>query len=109
MVNFDLLTCNFKRSQMTDKQKEEVVVIISHPEPEAEKQSEDIVTAFDIQAASDAGINYDKLIESYGCFAMTDELKAKMEKLTGRKPHRFLRRNIFFCHRDLDYILKTYE
>ena len=40
---------------------------------------------------------------------MFDEHVEKIEKLTGRKAHHFLRRRIFFCHRDLDYILKTYE
>jgi tryptophanyl-tRNA synthetase len=25
------------------------------------------------------------------------------------KPHRFIRRDIFFCHRDLDVILEKYE
>jgi len=74
-----------------------------------EQPTEDIVTAFDIQAATDAGINYDKLIESYGCFKLFDDHIAKIEKLTGQKAHRLLRRRIFFCHRDLDYILKTYE
>ena len=80
-------------------------------QPTAEEQptTEDIVTAFEIQAATDEGINYDKLIESYGCYKLFDEHIAKIEQLTKRKAHRFLKRNIFFCHRDLDYILKTYE
>lgn len=29
--------------------------------------------------------------------------------MTGALPHRFIRRNIFFCHRDLDVILNRYE
>lgn len=33
----------------------------------------------------------------------------KLEKLTGEKPHRFLRRNIFFCQRDLNVCLDSYE
>jgi tryptophanyl-tRNA synthetase len=32
-----------------------------------------------------------------------------MEYLTGKKAHRFIRRGIFFSHRDLDVILKTFE
>ena len=40
---------------------------------------------------------------------MTDELRAKIETLTGEKPHRFIRRGIFFCHRDLDICLNNYE
>ena len=37
-----------------------------------------------------------------------DHLKI-IEKLTGEKPHRFLRRGIFFCHRDMEIILNSYE
>lgn len=70
---------------------------------------EDIVTSFGIQAATNKGIDYDKLIERFGCYPITDEIKQKIEQLTGRKPHRFIRRNIFFCHRDLDLMLKKYE
>ena len=40
---------------------------------------------------------------------MTHELKEKMERLTQMKLHRFIRRGIFFCHRDLDAILDKYE
>ena len=32
-----------------------------------------------------------------------------MEKVTGKIPHRFLRRGIFFSHRDLNQILDLYE
>lgn len=60
-------------------------------------------------AASDKGIDYDKLIVKFGCTGVTDDLKAKIHSLTGAKPHRFIRRDIFFCHRDLDVILNRYE
>lgn len=40
---------------------------------------------------------------------MTDDLRVRIEKATGIKPHRFIRRNIFFCHRDLENILTRYE
>lgn len=40
---------------------------------------------------------------------MTPELIEKIEKLTGEKPHRFIRRGMFFCHRDLDICLDAYE
>ena len=70
---------------------------------------EDIVTGTDVQAASDKGIDYDKLIDKFGCSAMTPELVNKFEKCTGEKPHRFIRRGMFFCHRDLDVCLDAYE
>ena len=34
---------------------------------------------------------------------------ARIERVTGKKPHRFLRRGIFFSHRELDKILDLYE
>ena len=67
------------------------------------------MTGIEVQAASDKGIDYDKLIEKFGCYPLTDELKERMERATGEKLHRFLRRGIFFCHRDLDVCLQAYE
>jgi tryptophanyl-tRNA synthetase len=72
-------------------------------------ESEDIVTAFNIEAVSETGIDYEKLIKKFGCYAITPEMVAKIEALTGKKPHRLLRRGVFFCHRDLDIILSHYE
>lgn len=82
---------------------------VAAQEQTKETNDEDLVSAFGITAASDKGIDYDKLIAKFGCSPMNDELKQKIEVLTGKKPHRFIRRNIFFCHRDLDVILNKYE
>lgn len=38
-----------------------------------------------------------------------DELLLRFERLTGHKPHRWLRRGLFFSHRDFDRILDRYE
>jgi tryptophanyl-tRNA synthetase len=43
--------------------------------------------------------DYDKLIEQFGTRKITKELLERFEKLTGRKPHRLLRRETFFSHR----------
>jgi hypothetical protein len=40
-----------------------------------ETLTEDVVTAFEIQATSEKGIDYDKLIDKYGCFPITPEQK----------------------------------
>lgn len=53
-------------------------------------------------------IDYDKLVERFGTSKITPELLAKFEKLTG-EVHLFLRRKIFYSHRDLDWILTRYE
>ncbi|KNE58082.1 tryptophan-tRNA ligase [Allomyces macrogynus ATCC 38327] len=54
-------------------------------------------------------INYDKLIEQFGTRAIDQALLDRFERVTGHKPHRFLRRGIFFSHRELDLILTRYE
>jgi hypothetical protein len=38
-----------------------------------------------------------------------DDLLQRFERLTGHKPHRWLRRGLFFSHRDFDKILDKYE
>lgn len=43
------------------------------------KIEEDVVTAHKIEAVSDKGIDYDKLIEKFGCYKITDEMKEKIE------------------------------
>ena len=51
-------------------------------------------------------INYQKLTEEFGTKLIDEKLLARFEKVTGHKPHRFLRRGIVFSHRDLDlYVL----
>ena len=64
-------------------------------------ESEDVVTAFEIQATSDKGIDYAKLIDKYGCFPITPEQIERIKELSGIPVHRFIRRGIFFCQRDL--------
>jgi len=40
---------------------------------------------------SDNAIAYDKLIRDFGSQPLTQDIIDRMEKLTGKKPHRFLR------------------
>ena len=44
-----------------------------------------------------------------GCFPITPELIARLERAIGEKAHRFIRRGIFFCQRDIEQILDAYE
>jgi tryptophanyl-tRNA synthetase len=53
-------------------------------------------------------VDYDKLVERFGTSKITSEILAKFENLTG-EVHLFLRRGIFYSHRDLDWILARYE
>ena len=50
-----------------------------------------------------------KLIERFGSTPITPELLERCERLTGKKVHRFLRRGIFFSHREFEQILDLYE
>jgi len=58
---------------------------------------------------SEGAIDYDKLVSQFGSQRLGPELIERMERLTGKKVHRFLRRGIFFSHRDLNHILDLYE
>ncbi|KAJ4302213.1 tryptophan--tRNA ligase [Collariella sp. IMI 366227] len=54
-------------------------------------------------------IDYNKLVEEFGTKKIDDELLARFERVTGRRPHHFLRRGIVFSHRDLELVLDRYE
>jgi tryptophanyl-tRNA synthetase len=55
-------------------------------------------------------INYLSLVDEFGTrLIAADGLLERFEKVTGHKPHRFMRRGIVFSHRDLDLILDRYE
>ena len=53
-------------------------------------------------------IDYDKLLAEFGVSKIDEELLKRIEKHTGEL-HPFLRRGIFFAHRDLKFILDEYE
>jgi len=52
-------------------------------------------------------IDYNKLIEQFGTQPITESLVSKVEALVG-DVHPFLKRKIFFSHRDFDWILSKY-
>lgn len=80
----------------------------SQPEEQKTGGTGQTVTAFEVEAGED-GIDYDMLIENFGTTKISSEQLERIEKLTGDKPHRFLRRDIFFSHRSLDDILNAFE
>jgi tryptophanyl-tRNA synthetase len=53
-------------------------------------------------------VNYNKLVKEFGLNLLTDDLLKRIEKQT-KELHPFLRRKIFFAHRDLDWLLNEYE
>ena len=66
-----------------------------------------IVTPWNVESAD--AIDYNKLIKKFGSSVLNPELVERIQILTGKKPHRFLRRGIFFSHRDLDKLLDLRE
>lgn len=74
-------------------------------QPEGNAQSEPVVTPWDVSGI----IDYSKLIEQFGSRPIGADLLARFESITGQRPHVFLRRGVFFSHRDLKQVLDMYE
>jgi tryptophanyl-tRNA synthetase len=85
---------------------EDEVKRMQEEEKKAAKK-EQVVDPWNVE--SDEAIDYDKLINSFGSQKITPELIQRMERLTGKRAHRYLRRGIFFSHRDLEQLLDLYE
>ncbi|KAI8977081.1 hypothetical protein BDF20DRAFT_543377 [Mycotypha africana] len=88
----------------------EAVKVAPKDAPAAASQN---VTPWEVEGAVVDGvqqaIDYNKLIEQFGTRPIDDALLERFEKLTGRKPHIFLKRGVFFSHRELHVILDRYE
>lgn len=69
------------------------------------EESEPVVTPWDVSGL----IDYDKLVQQFGSRPIGEDLLARFENLTGKRPHVFLRRGIFFSHRDLERVLNQFE
>jgi hypothetical protein len=48
-------------------------------------------------------------LPQFGCSQLTADLVARLERLTGKPAHPFLKRGVFFAHRDFHEILDCYE
>lgn len=53
-------------------------------------------------------VDYDRLVTQFGVERMTDSLVKRIVKHS-REPHFMLSRNVFFAHRDLNWLLDEYE
>jgi tryptophanyl-tRNA synthetase len=73
---------------------------------EAKTESEDAtVTPWDVKGI----VDYDKLITKFGSQKIDDALIQRFERVTGKPAHTWLKRGIFFSHRDLTHLLDAYE
>ncbi|KAM4690731.1 tryptophan--tRNA ligase, cytoplasmic [Rhinophrynus dorsalis] len=75
----------------------------------ATEDGDDFVDPWTVQTGSAKGVDYDKLIVRFGSSKIDKELIDRIERVTGQKPHHFLRRGIFFSHRDMHQVLDAYE
>lgn len=81
------------------------------PAPKATGQ---VVTPFDVSGGVDESgkllpVDYEKLTREFGATPLTPDLLERFEKVTGHRPHRFMRRGIVFSHRELNKILDRHE
>ncbi|KAL6961928.1 tryptophan--tRNA ligase [Sarracenia purpurea var. burkii] len=78
-------------------------------EQEQEQEQEQVVNPWEVAAKGGGKIDYDKLIDKFGCQRLDKSLIDRVHRLTSRPPHVFLRRGVFFAHRDFNEILDAYE
>ena len=70
--------------------------------PQEKGEADDTVNPWEVKGK----VDYAKLIEKFGCQALQPEQLRRIEEVTGGGPvHHFLRRGVFFAHRDIDPIL----
>ncbi|KAM5129730.1 LOW QUALITY PROTEIN: tryptophan--tRNA ligase, cytoplasmic [Mantella aurantiaca] len=71
--------------------------------------ADDFVDPWTVQTGSAKGVDYDKLIVRFGSSKVSGDLIDRIERVCGHKAHHFLRRGIFFSHRDMEQILESAE
>ncbi|KAL0482655.1 tryptophanyl tRS [Acrasis kona] len=54
-------------------------------------------------------VNYDKLVNDFGSALIEPELLERIAKVTNKGAHHFLKRKIFYSHRDVNQLLDAYE
>jgi tryptophanyl-tRNA synthetase len=65
---------------------------------------EQVVTPWDVSGGADGKIDYNKLVEQFGCQSIDPALIERIERLTGMPAHPFLKRGIFFAHRCVSFL-----
>ncbi|CAH2064575.1 unnamed protein product, partial [Thlaspi arvense] len=108
---FDSMQSEIKALQETTKQHQAALETYKKEDDERDqsKSSEQVVNPWEVSAKDGGKIDYDKLIDKFGCKRLDKSLIDRVQRLTSREPHVFLRRGVFFAHRDFDKILDAYE
>jgi len=77
-------------------------------EQEEHEEQDQIITPWET-STKNGKFNYQKLVDQFGISIITQELIDRFEKVTGKSIHPWIKRGIFFAHRDLNEILNDYE
>jgi tryptophanyl-tRNA synthetase len=64
-----------------------------------------VVTAWEVKGK----VDYKKLCAEFGCTPIPVSLVKRIEKLTGVPAHPFLKRGVFYAHRDMEELLDLFE
>jgi tryptophanyl-tRNA synthetase len=91
--------------QQTATQVESVTEAVNDVAMKDAKEEEMVVTAWEVQGK----IDYNKLVDQFGSKLLTSDLLERLKKNSKVPLHRFLRREIFFSHRDLSAFLECVE
>lgn len=68
-------------------------------EKKESESMEQVVNPYEVSAKDGGKIDYDKIVEKFGCKRVDQSLIDRVHRLTSRDPHVFLRRGVFFAHR----------
>lgn len=98
---------------MVQESVDQITEQLANVDPSVETQDQ-VVTPWDVKGAvDDKGvaqvIDYEKLISQFGTRPVNQETLDRFERVTGHKPHHFLRKGYFFSERDFTKILDLYE
>ncbi|KPM05729.1 tryptophan-tRNA ligase, cytoplasmic-like protein [Sarcoptes scabiei] len=82
-----------------------------NPNDEKIEKQDDVVDPWNVTSSQQSGPDYEKLIVRFGTSKISESILKKLETLLpgGSKLHRFLRRGIFFSHRDLECVIGKIE
>lgn len=78
------------------------------PNDDTKPKDEQTVTPWNVEGGI-KGVDYSRLIKDFGTVPIPPEMIARVEKLTGKPAHSFLKRGLFFSHRSLDELLDAFE
>lgn len=71
-------------------------------------EEKNVVTPWEVEGGKD-GIDYDRIVAQFGCHLIDEAVLERFKAVTKQEPHTFLRRGLFFSHRDLGTILTLKE